>query len=220
MSGAGAETGDQETAGVKEKLGEVKATVKQEASQFASDAQSRAKETVAQKQQAVGGALQTFADAIRTASDQLGEREQTQASKFVRQAADGLEGFARNISDKSPEEMLRSARELGRSNPTALLIGSVLAGVVVGRFIRSTSADGATTGSGSGDMTTLYADDTGGDVADDAMVPEGEPASWSAQPMDPIAQDLEATTRAAVDDGDEAATDGAQDQWSEPRREV
>jgi hypothetical protein len=136
----------QETTGansVREKLGEVKETVKQEAGQLAADAQARAKDKVSEKQQAVGGALHEFADAVRGAGERLGEGEQTQASALVRQAADALESLSRNMAEKTPGEMLDQARSLGRSNPTALLIGSVVAGVAIGRFLRSASEPAA-----------------------------------------------------------------------------
>ena len=221
-AGADAETPTTGAADVRGKLGEVKQSVKEEASQMAADAKTRAAETVAEKQQAVGGALQTFADAVRTASDQLGEREQTQASNLIRQAADGLEGLARNVSDKSPQEMLAAARTFGRSNPTALLIGSVVAGVALGRFFRSSSDAGTSAGADYAiDQTyesRTFADDTG----DDAFAPEGEAAAWSSPPMDPIAEELDAATQENVveaqgaDERDETDTPT----WSQERRDI
>lgn len=210
------------TTDVKGKLSEVKQSVKDEASQIAADTKTRASETVAEKQQAVGGALQGFADAIRTASDQLGERDQTQASNLVRQAADGLEGLARNVSDKSAQEMLTAARSFGRSNPTALLIGSVVAGVALGRFLRSTSDTGASAGASYAINTDYETQTFADDAGDDAFAPEGEAATWAAEPMDPIAEELDAATEENVAEaqGGEERDESESPTWSQERRDI
>jgi hypothetical protein len=58
----------------------------------------------------------------------------------VKQAADGLEQISRTVSEKRPEELLDAVREFGRRNPTAFIAGSVLLGVALGRFARSSES--------------------------------------------------------------------------------
>jgi hypothetical protein len=114
--------------------------VKQEAASFAADAKEKAAETIDQKKETASRTLGDFANAVRKAGDELARSDQSMATQFVRQAADGLEGFARTISDKRPEEMLEAVREFGRRNPTVFVAGCVLAGVAIGRLLRSSAS--------------------------------------------------------------------------------
>lgn len=112
-------------------------TVKQEAAQFAAAAQDKAQEKIEQHKQTATHTLSDFANAIRSAGDQLSQTDQSMAGRIVKQAADGLEGFSRSVADKPPEELLHAVRNFARKNPTAFVAGSVLAGVAVGRFLRA-----------------------------------------------------------------------------------
>lgn len=112
-------------------------TVKQEAATFAAEAKDKATEQIAQHKETATRTLGDFADAIRKAGEELSGKDQSMASRLVQQAADGLEGFSRSVSDKRPEELLDAVRDFGRRNPTAFVAGSVLVGLALGRFLRS-----------------------------------------------------------------------------------
>ena len=118
--------------------------VKQEAASFAADARTKAAETIDQKKETASRTLSDFANAVRKAGDELAQSDQSMATQFVRQAADGLESFARSVADKRPEEMLDAVRDFGRRNPTAFVAGSVLAGFAIGRLLRSSGSHAAT----------------------------------------------------------------------------
>lgn len=91
--------------------------------------------------QAVTQHLDDFAGAIRTASDELSKHDQTMASHLVRQAAGGLEGLSRAVNGASIGDMVDSVRGFGRRNPAAFIGGSILLGLALGRFVRSSSPD-------------------------------------------------------------------------------
>ena len=148
----------------REHLGEAKRTMRQEASNFASTAKQKAMGQVEQRQQAVTGAISEFADAIRSAGDQLTERNQTMAAQVVRQAADGLEGLTRTLENKRPADLLYAVRDFGRRNPVAFIGGTVLLGLAVGRFMRSAMPDHEF------DETQSFSADTGAEWADDTMM--------------------------------------------------
>jgi hypothetical protein len=140
-----------EAQAAKEKLGGAVEAVKGEAANFADSAKEKVAEKADQGKEAVTGALGDFAEAIRVAGEQLGEKDQTMAARLVSQAAEGLESLSRSVSEKRPEDMLNSIRDFGRNNPTAFMAGAVLAGIALGRFVRSSgehlSTDGATASS-------------------------------------------------------------------------
>lgn len=123
----------------REKLGEAGAAVRGEAAHFAERTKQQVSEKVEEKTSEVTDALGVFADAIRQAGDELNRQDQTFAAQLAAQAADGLQSFTRTVAGKSPEQMLHSARDLGRTNPTAFVAGAVLAGLAIGRFARSSA---------------------------------------------------------------------------------
>ncbi|MBV9511983.1 MAG: hypothetical protein JO303_17045, partial [Caulobacteraceae bacterium] len=83
--------------------------------------------------------LGDFADAIRKAGDELASRDQSTVGKVVKQAADSLEGLSRSVADKRPEELLDALRDFGRNNPVAFVGGSVLLGLAIARFAKSSA---------------------------------------------------------------------------------
>ena len=210
------ETDVQTSPTFKEQVAGARERVKGEAANFASTAREKALGAVEQRQQQATSAVRDFADAIRTAGDQLSERNQGMVAQVVRQAADGLEGFTRSFESKSPQDMLNSVRDFGRRNPAAFIGGSLLIGLAVGRFIRSSmpeddydSTQGfaaewepSTTGAGMGGASLdANSEAFDADAADLTMSPEG--ASVTATGLD----DEVDTSIGAADD--EFATSGS-----------
>lgn len=83
--------------------------------------------------------IDTFASAIRSAADDLGEHDQSAAAQVVREAANGLQGLSNSLRERSVGEMVGSLAQFGRQNPTAFLGGALLAGVALGRFAMASS---------------------------------------------------------------------------------
>lgn len=109
----------------KEKLNQAGDVLKGEARSFAEGARSQATERAETAKTQVGSTIHTFADAIRKAGEDLGEHDQTFAARLVREAADGLEGFSRALSEKRPEQMLDAVRDFGRRNPAAFVASAL-----------------------------------------------------------------------------------------------
>jgi hypothetical protein len=102
-----------------------------------SQAKDRAGEYVEGGISAVTQSLEDFATAIRAASDELSQKDQTMAAQIVRQAAGGLESLSRSVSGTSIDDIISSVRRFGRNNPAAFMGGAVLAGLALGRFARA-----------------------------------------------------------------------------------
>jgi hypothetical protein len=123
--------------------------VKEEAATFAETAKEKAIEQVDHGKETATKTMGDFANAIRKAGDELAQHDQTMAGQMVKKAADGLESLSRSVSDKRPEEMLDAVRDFARENPAAFIAGSVLVGLAIGRFARSSDRhDGAPQGEG------------------------------------------------------------------------
>jgi ElaB/YqjD/DUF883 family membrane-anchored ribosome-binding protein len=115
--------------------------VAEDAKSLASDVQDKASETLDHQRQNIGGAITTFASAVRHAGDELAREDQSVAGRVVKQAADGLEHLSHSLSDKRPNELIDAARDFGRRNPVAFAAGAVLLGIALGRLVRSSEPD-------------------------------------------------------------------------------
>ncbi|MBA3326321.1 MAG: hypothetical protein H0T41_13990, partial [Rhodobacteraceae bacterium] len=91
-----------------------------------------------QKGAAVDG-LNSFAETIRRAADDLGANDRSMSARMVQEAAHSLERFSSSLQSRSVSDMTRSVTTFGRENPTAFLAGCLLAGVAVGRFLIASS---------------------------------------------------------------------------------
>ena len=122
-------------------------TVREEFAGVVEDVRHQASDQFEHQRQTATKAMVDFAAAIRKAGDELAQNDQSLAAKMIKQAADGLEGVSRSLSDKKPEELLDAARHFGRENPVALGAAAVLAGLAVGRFLRSSEGHRPASGS-------------------------------------------------------------------------
>jgi hypothetical protein len=134
--------GGTDSASIKDMAKTAVQTVKEETATFADSAKDKALDQVQQKKQVATETLSDFANAIRKAGDDLAQHDQSMVGRMVKQAAEGLEGLSRSVSDKNPEQLLDSVRDFGRSNPTAFIAGSVLLGLAIGRFAKSSEQHG------------------------------------------------------------------------------
>jgi len=119
-------------------IGQAGQAIKQEAQTFASAAQERARTEAQRRAETATRTLGDFANAIRRAGDELAQSDQSPAARLIGQAADGLENLSRSLAGKQPEELLDTVRDFGRRHPAAFIGGAVLAGIVLGRFVRAT----------------------------------------------------------------------------------
>ncbi|MFI0849232.1 hypothetical protein [Mesorhizobium sp. IMUNJ 23232] len=118
---------------------DAKDEVTRKAGEYAEDAKATLFEQAEGTQRDVSSNLEAFGGALRAASEHLANADQRTASKFVLDAAGGLERLSSSLKDKPFEEVLGEIRTFGRENSGALIAGSVLAGLALGRFIKSSA---------------------------------------------------------------------------------
>ncbi|MBS9719315.1 hypothetical protein JYU29_01275 [Tianweitania sp. BSSL-BM11] len=109
------------------------------ASSLADEAKSIAADKTQAAQKSIAGSLQGFGEALRAAGDQLQDSDQTPAAKLVNSAAGGIDSLASSLKDKPIQDVIGEVRKFGQANPTALIAGSVLAGLALGRFLKSSA---------------------------------------------------------------------------------
>ena len=129
-----------EKSAAKRVLHDAQDAVTQKASEVATEAKDALLGQAADKQKDIGASLGAFGGALRAASDHLANSDQRSAATMMLDAAGGLERLSSSLRSKPIEEVLGELRDYGRNNTTALMVGSVVAGLALGRFLKSTSA--------------------------------------------------------------------------------
>ena len=113
--------------------------VKQEARAAADQAKEQARSAAARQKDAAAQQIGGWAQALRTASDDLHGRGQDTAAAYVRQAADGLERACGTVRARDVDELIGSVEDFARRQPVAFLGGAVAAGFGLARFMRSSA---------------------------------------------------------------------------------
>ena len=126
--------------GARRALHDAEGAVSQKAGEIASEAKDALLDQAADKQKDLGASLEAFGGALRAASDHLANSDQRRAASMILEAAGGLERLSTSLRSKPIEEVLGDLRSYGRNNTPALMVGSVVAGLALGRFLKSSSA--------------------------------------------------------------------------------
>ena len=126
-------------------------TMAETASTAVEAAKSAATERLEEQKRAASQSIDSFARAVRRASEELSKEDQTVAAQLIQEAAGGLEGLSRTLSQKSFGDMLGTVRDFGRRNPIALAGGAALLGLAIGRVAR-TAAEGS---NGAGESSSM-----------------------------------------------------------------
>ena len=161
-----------------EALHDAKDEVARKAGEYASEAKAALFEQAEGTQRDISSNMKAFGGALRAASEHLANSDQRAASKFVLDAAGGLERLSSSLKDKPFEEVLGEIRAFGRDNSGALIAGSVLAGIALGRFIKSSAVPSRTDGSSSSQSSSDAPENA------DPSTQGGESSSRSNDPDD------------------------------------
>ena len=124
-----------------EALHDARDDITSKAGEYASEAKEALFEQADGAQQNISANMAAFGGAMRAASEHLANSDQRAASKFVLEAAGGIERLSSSLQNKPFEEVLGEVRSFSRQNSGALIAGSVLAGLALGRFIKSSTSD-------------------------------------------------------------------------------
>ncbi|WP_127479991.1 hypothetical protein [Nocardioides pantholopis] len=147
-AGTAAEEGKHVAGTAAEEARNVAAEAAGQARSVLNDALGQVSEQSRAQQERLAGTLQTFGDDLE---QMAGQGSPGLATDLTREVATRARGFASQLQDREPSQLLEDVRGFARRRPGAFLLGALTAGVVAGRLARGT-ADGiaAATGSGSG----------------------------------------------------------------------
>lgn len=115
-----------------------------EAKQYAGDMANRAKDkgrsVFSEKKDSAIGQMDTVAQALRTTAQQIQEGGQPQVARYIGMAADQVESIGGRLREKDLDTLIDDAQNMARRSPGVFLAGTVVAGFLIARFLKS-SAD-------------------------------------------------------------------------------
>jgi hypothetical protein len=120
--------------------------LKETASGVADEAAQTVEATAARGMSQAGEILHQVAKAVRDSSTDL-QTEQPQIARVMSTAAEKLDEAATYVSDRQPRELMDTAQDTARRQPVLVIGGGLLAGLVLGRVLRSASTGGSSSGS-------------------------------------------------------------------------
>jgi hypothetical protein len=195
LSGTGP-TGVSSSGGQDSTSEQVKSTAsvaQDEAKQVASDVREQARgllnETRTQVEDQSRTQRDRLVDTMRTFSndlDGMAEQRSGLASDAAREVANRVRSFGQQLDGREPTELLDDLRSFARRRPGVFLAGSVIAGVVVGRFLRG-AREAAQTDSRTVSTGTAYP----------PVGQYGGPTEVAVTPENPLGTSYDTTTTAA-----------------------
>ncbi|WP_292407429.1 hypothetical protein [Mesorhizobium sp.] len=189
---------EQETQTATEALQDARDELTRKAGDYATEAKQALFDKAEGTQRDISSNLKAFSGALRAASEHLANNDQRTASKFTLDAAGSLERLSSSLKGKPFEDVLGEMRSFGRENSGALIAGSVLAGLALGRFIKSSPP--------SARAETQSRSQTHSDS--ETVSNSDESATRSAEASDPT------PARSSQRDDDLAGDDLAGDDWA------
>jgi len=127
--------------------------VQQQASELASNIGQELNKTAEDQKLRGVEAMQTFANAIKTAAGEM-ENQSPLVASYIRDAANRVEGLSGSIKDKDVTELLKAATDLARSQPVLFFGGAIAAGFALSRFLKSSARNHGEMSSSSSEMSS------------------------------------------------------------------
>ncbi len=95
--------------------------------------------SVAEEQKSAGAArLDAFGRAVHGAAEALG-KEIPQAAAYIHSAADDLQSVSAKLRQRTVDDLASRVGQFARKQPAAAFAASVLAGIALSRFLKSSS---------------------------------------------------------------------------------
>ena len=120
-----------------EKLGE---QVRDVGAKMVDAAREQVRGTFEKQQHRAADQISGVADALRDAADRLSAEDQgLGTAKYIRGAADKAAQFADQVRERGLDDLVEQTEGVARRQPELFVGGALLAGIALGRFLRSTS---------------------------------------------------------------------------------
>lgn len=124
---------------VQDKAKDVAETAKERAGELSQQAADQARTTAASRKEDVVMELEGVAHALRDVGDQLHNQEQDMLARYSDQAAQRIEQFHDYLDERTVDDLVADTEDFARRRPEIFLGGAFAIGLLVGRFLKSSS---------------------------------------------------------------------------------
>lgn len=138
FAGAGKEQVRRAGEQVKQSASKMRDEVKQRGADMVGRAQGRVGELVGEGKERAAEQIDSVAEALRSAAGKLREEDNAVVARYAETAAEQIERLTGYLHDREPGVMMRDLENFARRRPEVFIGGLAVAGVVLGRFLRST----------------------------------------------------------------------------------
>lgn len=125
-----------------QKVSETAAVAKEQVTRKASQVGEQAKASVDTRMNEVAHELGSVADAVRQTTQEVGGDQNAAVSRYGEQLAGQIESISSYLNNNGVEEVLDDLQNFARRQPAMFLGGAFMLGIVVGRFLRSSTDRG------------------------------------------------------------------------------
>lgn len=129
-----------QTAGeVKQAAGELQGEMKEEAQRLAGEAKQRGQALFEGQRRAAADEIGGMVEALRKTAHELDQEQRPSTANLVNRAAESMDRLATNIRDQDFRALYGKAEGYARQHPGLFFGGSLVAGLVMARFLKSSS---------------------------------------------------------------------------------
>lgn len=120
---------------------------KQAVSESLSDVKGQMQSTFDTQKNQAAGRLGSVATALRQTSEQLNNQNETTFANYAQSAADQIENWSSLLQNKDLNGLVNEVQDFARRQPELFIAGSLAAGLLLGRFLKSSSSSAANSNS-------------------------------------------------------------------------
>jgi hypothetical protein len=128
--------------------GEVINKMKSDAAGLAQDVKRQGEEQFESHKHTAAEQTERLAEVVDRAVEGLRDQDQQSLADYAGELAGSMKNFAESLRGRSLDDLVRDTQQLARKNPTLFVMGSVVAGIALSRFLKA-SAERSDLGGGS-----------------------------------------------------------------------
>lgn len=118
---------------------EMAGEIKHEMQRLKDEVKQRGESLLKEQRNAAAAEVGGIAEALHRAAQQLSEREQSTTARYVDRAAETLDRMVDSVREGDLRTVLRKTEDFARRNPGVFFGGSLLAGLMLSRFLKSSA---------------------------------------------------------------------------------
>lgn len=133
-------TGGGTAGGAQDRAHQAAGAAQEKAQQVAGQARGQVREQIDQRSSQAGEQVVSAALDVRKVGDTLRQQGQDRPAQWADQVAQRVESFGEYLRNSDGDRILHDVEDFGRRQPTAVIGGGVLLGLLASRFLKASSS--------------------------------------------------------------------------------